>query len=69
MIAYAAYCLRRVYTAGVFLVPIHEEGIIKKNHLDGISKKYLQIPAFFENIIVQPAGSLMPSGSSTLKRI
>jgi hypothetical protein len=28
-----------------------------------------QIPAFFENVIPRPAGSLMPSGSSTLKRI
>jgi hypothetical protein len=31
--------------------------------------KIAQKPAFFENVIPRPAGSLTPSGSSTLKRI
>ena len=31
--------------------------------------KIAQIPAFFENVIPWPVGSLMPSGSRTLKRV
>jgi hypothetical protein len=31
--------------------------------------KIAQIPAFFENVIVRPVGSLTSSGGSTLKKL
>jgi hypothetical protein len=52
-----------------------EKFISSKSVLDAVEGntfligKIGQIPAFFENVIPRPVASLMPSGSSTLKRV
>ena len=47
--------------------PTHGSSLYKLELL--LYGKIAQIPAFFENVIVRPVGSLTSSGSSTLKRV